>query len=274
MPSHVVGVHAGARVSAKAKEGIRRSNIGYVEGIEALTYHVEAPVGLVTPINPPLNYDSKDGAYTPAYRFWGYGLRYIDQAHAARIVVSALEHASASLNTASPSETEVLRGQILVFRAILERYSPYDVPDDITARAIRIGSEPPPPDPEIGRLGEKHVYEEELGIVKRLGLEPRRVEWISQSEPQSPFDIKSVRKQGDLVRDHFIEVKASKLTDQFSAFISSGQMEFFKTHIDSATFKLATFSHDRECIEIRELSWLELIGEFSLIPIKFRLAQR
>ena len=272
MSSHIVGVHAAAHVLAK--DGITRSDVGHIEGIEYLTYHVEAPVGLVTLINPPLSYDCKDGRYTPAYQFWGYGLRYINQAHAAQIVGSALEHTSAALNTASASETEVLQGQIQVLRGIAERYFPNDVPDDAPAGAARSGSEPPPPDPEIGRLGEKVVYEEELRYVKSLGLASSRVEWISQSEPQSPFDIKSVRKQGDLVRSHFIEVKSSKKDDQINVFISSGQVEFFESHKDRATFKLVKFSRDKECIQIRELTWPELTAEFSLVPIKFRLTQK
>jgi hypothetical protein len=269
MSSHIVGVHAAAHVLPK--DGITRSDVDHIEGIDHLTYHVEAPVELVTLINPPLSYDCKDGKYTRAYRLWGYGLRYINQAHAAQIVRSALEHASAALNTASTSETEGLQGQIQVLRGIAERYFPNDVPDDAPAGAARSGSEPPPPDPEIGRLGEKLVYEEELRYVKSLGLACSSVEWVSQSEPQSRFDIKSVRKQGGLVRSHFIEVKSSKMNDQINVFISSGQVEFFEGHKKSSTFKFVTFSRDRECIQIRELTWLELTTEFSLIPIKFRL---
>lgn len=80
MPACIVGVHAGARIINK--DGIERLGVEQIEGIDFFFYHAEAPADLVTLITPAIQYDFREGRFTPAYKSWGYGLRYLKEEHA------------------------------------------------------------------------------------------------------------------------------------------------------------------------------------------------
>jgi hypothetical protein len=129
------------------------------------------------------------------------------------------------------------------------------------------------PDIEIGYLGERLIYEKELEYVKGIGCKASEVEWISQSDPTSPFDIKSLRQEGGTLRSHYIEVKSSSAAD-VNVYISSGQIEFFKAHEPQSTFMFVKFDPKRNLLGITELTLADLNRDYDLVPIKFKLAYR
>ncbi|OYY74573.1 MAG: hypothetical protein B7Y40_04330 [Gammaproteobacteria bacterium 28-57-27] len=272
MPSCIVGVHAGAAVLKKPK---KRKEIETIDGIkEPLIYRVEAPQNLVTLFTPPIDYDFHDGTYTPRLKTWGNGLRNIEEIHAKNIIAEALRSATKEISSAKLSKRVVLERQIDVLNEINSRY--------FSAASLNT-SKPPktnttggisPPDQELGFLGEKYVYEHEVAHAEKIGALASDVEWISQSVPQSPFDIKSVRKIDGKFIDHYIEVKSSRAEDESNIYVSSGQIEFFKNNEDCSSFVFASFDRCGSLKNIRYLSLSVLLNEFDLSPIKFKLQKR
>ncbi len=274
LPAHIVGVHAGATILSTEAQGILRGEDQRIEGIEPLQYHAEAPADLVTLLTPPLKYENKQGLYTPPYSSWGFGLRYIEQVHAKSIVAASIDSATRALSSATVVEHETIQRQIEVLHRIDNKYSLGAI--EGKAGKGSGNSNPPssPPDREIGYLGEKHIYERELQYVKSIGCKQNEVQWVSQSAPTSPFDIRTVRLSSTgLLQEHFIEVKSS-IMGEANVYISSGQLSFFSEHEQNATFAVVTFNATRNAQDVREITLSELVAEFELVPIKFKLARR
>jgi hypothetical protein len=131
-----------------------------------------------------------------------------------------------------------------------------------------------PPDQEIGYLGERLVYEDELKKVKAMGQPENMVEWVSQVSPQSPFDIKTIRLINGKVEEYYIEVKSTRSLDESNIYVSSGQVDFFTKADPYGEFALVTFQPDKTLKQIRRLSFPELRDEFHFDPIKFRLISK
>lgn len=157
MPSRVIGVHGGAHILNR--DGLRRPEPNEVD----LFYHVEAEPDLVTLFPSPLQYNSRDGRYTPTYQRWGFGLRYIEKTHAEKIILDQLKTVESELSTnEDESRRTVMEREIVVLRTIYARYirgtegaKVVVVPEPIRATANVAGI----PDKELGDLGEKHIYE-------------------------------------------------------------------------------------------------------------------
>ena len=71
LPSHVVGVHARARIVSS--EGIRRSTPERIDEVTPLVYHAESPSEDVSLFVPPLAYDLRKVAILPCSRDGGLG---------------------------------------------------------------------------------------------------------------------------------------------------------------------------------------------------------
>ena len=149
---------------------------------------------------------------------WGYGLRYIGETHARNIIRDAMSAAGVRMEVASTTERLAIGRELTVLQTIAGRYFPTlleegaeEGEEEKEGAAQAAGAVPPPPDRELGLAGERLVYERELDYVKKLGLELARVEWISQAVPTSPYDIKTVRSYKKGYRDHFLEVKSSRM---------------------------------------------------------------
>lgn len=275
MPSCIVGVHAGATVLGSAP---RRKDVSRIEGVEEpLIYHVEAPQSLVTLFSPPIKYDYRDGKYTPKYQIWGNGLRNMEASHAENIIKEALRSAKSEISGAKVSKREVLERQIEVLSEIGRRYFSASSGKGTGAGATPKTNAPSggsPPDQELGLLGERHVYEREIAHAEKIGVPASDVEWISQSVPQSPFDIKSVRKSNGQLIDHYIEVKSSRAEDDSNIYVSSRQIEFFQTNESSSSFAFVSFEKGGALKTIRDLSLSQMLAEFELMPIKFKLRKK
>lgn len=273
LPSHIVGVHAGAKLMSVGRKAIERDDIDPIEGADRFHYHAEAPSDLTTLITPPIEYDFKDGVYTPKLSTWGYGLRYITEDQAANIIRTALASANERLLNSKGSEALVVQREIAVLDAIRERYSLSSVPRKSGRRISnrQTHGSGSIPDQELGYLGEKFVYEAEVEYAARHGIPASEVEWVSQTVPQSPYDIKTVRVTKKAKRDHYIEVKSSRAADESNIYVSSGQVRFFQENAACSTFKLVSFLSRNEVQSVRELSFAQLSQEFELVPIKFKL---
>ncbi|MFL9928840.1 DUF3883 domain-containing protein [Paraburkholderia sp. RL18-103-BIB-C] len=271
LSAHIVGIHAGARLVNR--EGQARAEPFVIEGVEPLVFHGEAPRDLVTLISPPLQYDIGDGNYTPSFSSWGFGLRYIDEAHAANIVRDAIRKSSAALGGGGDSEKVVIERELEVLRRINARYALFDEEDGSNALGGK-GKAGGLPDTEIGYRGERLVYDRELAYVRLIGKAESEVEWTSQAAPTSPFDIRTLRRQRDgTVREHFLEVKSSAMKEGENVYISSMQIEFFEKKGASATLCLVNFGEEDEP-SVRELTLEELYAEFDLLPVKYKLSRR
>ena len=266
----IVGVHASATLLSGDNEGIKRDD-AEIGGLTSLTYHAEAPADYVTLITPPIEYDFKAGLYTPEYKMWGNGLRYIEEEHAQNIIEVAISKARKKLPLSSGTEYLVVERQLNVLNAIHAKYFNSKKNGRIS---VPIESNISEPDKEIGYLGEKIVYERELAYALEHGIPSKEVQWISQSVPLSPFDIKSVRVTKNGFREHFIEVKSSKALANTNIYVSSGQVTFFKENEDCATFMLVHFDVNKNFIGSRELSFAQLTDEFELTPIKYKLRSK
>lgn len=273
--SHIVGIHAGARILSG--EGLIRTDIQSIKGLEPFKFHVEAPGELVTLFTPSVEYDVKAGIHTPRYGrdLWGNGLRHLNESHAAAIVNDALAAAEEKVSTARGGLRLVVEREIETLKRIKERYSLGEVEAEHgTKKKSASSTSLPIPDKELGDLGEKEVYERELKYVRSIGLEPCVVEWVSQSVPLSPFDIKSVRKTEAGIEERYIEVKSTRSQGCDSIFISSGQIAHFEEHEDTSRFVFIRFGEEAQVDEYRELTLSDLRETFDLLPIKYRLRKR
>ncbi|QXE92793.1 DUF3883 domain-containing protein [Geomonas subterranea] len=277
MPDHVIGVHA--NVHFEDLDGVERDDVDRLDGIEWFIYHATAPEEYVTLFTPPLPYVRDAGIYTPEFERWGYGLRYINEEHAKNIIRAAMDAAAKRIEAASDTERLAIEREITVLRTIAVRYFPLLLEEGAgegggkdRRTAQTGGAVPPPPDRELGLLGERLVYEREIDYVKKLGLEPACVEWISQAVPTSPYDIKTVRPSKKGYSDHFLEVKSSRMDTGCNVYISSNQIEYFERHPDASTFIFVNFdSYNKPRMPFVELTLEQLRQSYELIPLKFKL---
>ena len=271
LPAHVVGVHAGAHVLSTKVEGLLRGAPFEIDGVEPLVYHAQAPADLVTLLNPPLPYVVRDGRYMPPLERWGNGLRYLTKAHASNIIQDAMRGALAALKSSDISRAEVLERQIEVLQRISDRYSlgVTSAPRRTSKLGDHSGGSP---DTEIGYQGERFVYMREVERVQKLGWDASEVQWVSQVDPASKYDIRTLRQTASGIRSHFLEVKSSKMADGENVYVSARQVEFFAENADCATFVFVNYGTGKKPT-VRELTLDELKAEFDLLPIKYRLVR-
>lgn len=112
MSAHIIGVHAGVRLLNNDNSDIKRTET--IGELKPLFFNAEAPAEYVTLFNPPVAYDFREGLYTPKYKSWGYGLRYITEGHAQNIVDASLQKAEYQLPRSAVPEGLVLQRQISV----------------------------------------------------------------------------------------------------------------------------------------------------------------
>jgi hypothetical protein len=269
MPASIIGVHAEA--SILSREGITRRDITPIEGVPDLFFHAEAPAKYVTLFSAPLEYDSRDGIYTPRYDNWGNGLRYIDQHHAEKIIHDSLLSAEKQLPKSTGSRRLFIERQIDVLNNIKARHLFVEQGEPSKKNLSR--PLPPLPDQELGYLGELAVYNKELDEISKLGLQEKEVRWISQSVPSSPFDIETKRKTSKGLTTHYIEVKSSTAEIE-NVFVSSYQIDFLETNRDSASIIIVKFDFGRNITGMSEYSITQLYDTFELVPIKYKLSRR
>jgi len=119
LPSHIIGVHAGAWILSA--DGITRKGMQKIQAAEPLEYHAEAPAELVTLLNPPLTHDPQAGMYTPVFARWNNGLRYITETHARKILDDALLLATTALPSLDVSARLLTEKQIEILNKIQDR---------------------------------------------------------------------------------------------------------------------------------------------------------
>ena len=82
----------------------------------------------------------------------------------------------------------------------------------------------------VGRWGEELVLELERKRMLEMGFDPDSVEWRSARDELSPFDIKSLDREGHVI---FIEVKTTTQTDPHAPFdISASELLHALRHRD------------------------------------------
>lgn len=274
LSANVIGVHAGVRILSNEPGGVARPKEQEIAGIEPLHYHGEAPSDLVTLFTPPLPYDFRDGIYTPTYERWGFGRRYINAQHAVAIISDAYQKAAEELAQADLAKQTVIRRQLEVLARINSRYN---LGASINIDANKKTSTPPTnlPDKEIGYLGERYVYEREVNYAIEKEHNSKEVEWISQSVPNAPFDIKSIRIEDNIAREHFIEVKSSTSMDEDgNIYVSSQQFEFAKSNKQKFSFALVSFDKNKRFLGISYLNLDELLETYESTPIKYKLTKK
>jgi hypothetical protein len=75
----------------------------------------------------------------------------------------------------------------------------------------------------IGKRGERIAYRKEQERVRDLGKDPGSVVWVSQTHELSPFDIKSIDENDQVI---YIEVKSTKSDDPSEPFyISQAELD-------------------------------------------------
>ena len=117
------------------------------------------------------------------------------------------------------------------------------------------------------------VTKKEVKYALSIGCKESDVEWVSQSNPISEFDIKSIRLVAGEVQTHFIEVKSSTAED-VNIYISSRQLEFFAEHPNDSSFVFVRLDKNYKMLGKTTLTLDELHAQYELRPIKFKLAER
>lgn len=269
--SHIIGVHAGTQIINR--DGIKRKDIQSVKDVESFFYHAESPADLTTLFSSPIKYNFKDGVYTPKYQFWGNGLRYITDDNAKTIIDKALEEAS-NLSPIDKIQSLAVDREIQVLETIRSKYFDTGGEKSKKIKPTKIGGSISHPDKEVGYIGEKYVYEKELGYVSQEGLDASSVEWISQAIPSSVFDIKTVRKSSDGYKEHYLEVKSTKMDDYNNVYISSNQIDFFSENPDDSTFVFVKLDRNKNVASCEDYTLQRLKETFSLKAIKYKIIEK
>lgn len=272
LPAHIVGVHGGVKLLSR--EGIEREEEYQIQDIrEPLHYHATSKANLTTLFVPPISYDNTLGLHTPTFEKWGFGLRYIEEQHAKNIIKSAFQIAIDRLETSSTTERQAIEREIKVLINIDERYG-------LNAINKKEKLEMPNfngnafPSPENGFIGESFVYRNELSYVKQQGLDEKMVEWISQTAPSSPFDIKSVRLVNGEIQDHYIEVKTIAIEDSYNIYLSSYQLNFMEQHKENSNLVLVQLNKSKQPSILQVYTHDDILQSFDLLPIKYKLIKK
>lgn len=274
-PARIVGVHGGARFSTNPVVDVVRRDVDHLTGHYNWVYQATAPEELTTLFVPPIPYESTKGRYTPVYQNWGNGRRYLDRKHAANILSDALKGAQQRVDQAPPAEREVIQREVDVIRRLADRYEMTLKADQRTNEQKKAGAGKfSLPDKELGELGEKVVYEKELAYAKSIGVNATRVDWTSKQAPQSPFDIKTIRKINGKIRDHYLEVKSSRVQELGgNTFLSIFQLNTIGGFGEAGEFAFVRFD-GVEAVSVDYMTVEKIKERFSLNPIKFRLAPK
>ncbi len=271
LSSHIIGIHAGTQLINR--DGIKRKDIQAVKDVESFFYHAESPADLTTLFSSPIKYNFKDGVYTPKYQFWGNGLRYIKKDNAITIIDEALERAI-NLSTIDKSLRIAVDREIQVLETIRSRYFDASNGKRRNTKPNKMGGSASHPDKEVGYIGEKYVYEKELEYVSQEGLDASAVEWISQAIPSSVFDIKTVRKSSDGYKEHYLEVKSTKMDDYNNVYLSSNQIDFFSENPNDSTFIFVKLDGNKNVANCEEYTLKRLKEAFSLKAIKYKIIKK
>lgn len=271
LSSHIIGIHASAQIVNR--EGIPRRSMQQIEGFDPLIYHAESPPDLTTLFNSPIKYNCKDGVYTPRYQFWGNGLRYITEDNAISIIYEALKRAK-KFSTNNKCLRFAVDREIRVLETIRHKYFSADSKKRRKTNPNKIGDLVSHIDKEIGYIGEKYIYEKELKYITGEGLDASVVEWISQAIPYSVFDIKTVRKSEEGYKEHYLEVKSTKMDDYNNIYISRNQLDFFSKNPNDSTFVFVKLDYNNNVLGSEEFNLEQLREMFELKPIKFKVVEK
>jgi hypothetical protein len=78
-----------------------------------------------------------------------------------------------------------------------------------------------------GKRGEEIVYNKERQRLQALGMNPDSVSWVSKTNETSPYDIRSLDDDGQVI---YIEVKSTKVADPNAQFwISRAELELARS---------------------------------------------
>lgn len=264
LSASLIGVHG--CVHFLNMHGIYREE-GAIPGIKDRLFYQATTTGqLGTLFSSPLPYDFRKGEYTPEYQSWGNGLRYIKDEHAQKILLDAYAEADKKIKNASESERIIIQHEIGILNKISIKYF---------GEELGVGEPEKPvidnPNLDIGYLGEKLVYEQELEFARRLGVSSSSVEWLSQSVPTSVFDIKTVREKDGKIIEHFLEVKSSSMSYGDNIYLSDRQIDFFVEKQKSTTLVIVNFAPASASPSIRYLSFREIEEQFDFKPVKYKL---
>jgi Domain of unknown function (DUF3883) len=271
VPSAVLGVHGTANLINR--DGVSRPGMRRVSGVDKFTYHIEAEPEFVTLFSTPLPYDRRSGRYTPSFKTWGFGLRYIEAKHAANILSDALARGARDLKIGSESYRSFVERGIEVISRIRTNYGL----DELSSRKrIVSGSATKSgggalPDKILGQRGEEFIFRREQEYAVKQGFRREAVSWASQSNPTLPYDIETVRRIPEGHRHHFIEVKSTTLDDLTNIYVSQQQIDYMKAKPDASSFIVLLFGSDGEPQDEWTFSIDELLRDFEFLPIKFKL---
>lgn len=193
--------------------------------------------------------------------------------HTQAIISDAYNGAKEQLKSSDMAKKAVIERELEVLERIDTHYNLGALSKKSKSTKIFLPSSYNLPDKEIGYLGERYVYDKEIEYMKSIGEEAKKVEWISQSVPNSPFDIKTIRREKNgSIREYFLEVKSStSMNESDNIYVSSQQFEFAEAHDNEFSFVLVSFDKDRKPVEKTELTLKQLLKIYDKVPIKFRL---
>ncbi len=270
-PASIVGVHGMSEIVSL--DGLPRTDVTLDFLDVDLVYHAVARPEYVTLFTKPLSYDFKVGVYTPSYSLWGYGLRYIERSHAQKIVEDAFSATYNTLPEQTETEAMVSRRELEVLNRIHMRY--FGAGLEVTGEEPPSPPlNPPEPNPEIEFMGERAVYEREISYVKGQGIPTTYVEWISQVEPNSVYDIRSARIENGEIKTHYVEVKSSAMEIGQNILVSHRQLDFFRSNTENTSIVLVKLGHEGAAPSLEYLSAAEFLDQFEFQPLKYRAVPR
>ena len=131
--------------------------------------------------------------------------------------------------TPEPSPPPVDYNKVRIIDAKPDTLTPQEQERSAPSGAGGFSTAPPQPERNlrIGKRGEEIVYNKERHRLQALRMNPDSVTWVSKTNETSPYDIRSLDEDGQVI---YIEVKSTKGTDPNGQFwISRAEVELARS---------------------------------------------
>lgn len=247
---------------------------------EPLYFRAQADPALVTPFIVPVKIDLKRHL---GGKQWFRGP--VSVYDPGRVLKDAASKAATRLqSTNSAAERKALLRQLCVCERILLHLGESAQQQQDGASDKQGGSDGRSggwhPDLGLGELAEKLVFADQEKVLRKLSGKypgcPKKPIHVALDRPFADHDIESAATNGDQYAKLLIEVKGTKSKDWGTVMISEAQMALARQcqHAPRHTFAIVEFAEGAKKYKIHYKTLLELEGEFSFVPLKYRLSRR
>lgn len=256
-PHKILGVQLNCTIRGDSKNSFLRDDSSFEYKGAPLCYHGFTDSSSSILFNEPL--DLIENRHTPKFQRWGSGLRYLKPKHLKNIFEDRVRALSQKRQKNSYENEELSKIRMFV-----------NLPQNDAITTADGQRNHPVPDKVLGDWGENFVYQDQLQRAEKEGLSSKEIIHTSQLDPQSVYDIESIKKTKDGNVPIYIEVKTTQTMENPSILISARQINFARNNSENHLFAFVDASKKT----IRYLTLADVEKEYDKIPEKYRLKRK